>query len=182
MTEKEQIQIEKDLMLVDAGKQAFDMQDIDNRRFMYHPRTATLILGPQHAKGNMIAGSHAEEHGKTGVKIPFDEFTRGWIGTGRSYKDGVIHFAPDISHLYPKEFEKGFDTLVMFQANNANEQTVVRGFGKLWEQPLSMVMEAGRDVPAQEAKEKPSVRAQLQTDKTKQDAKPKQAARQDMEL
>ena len=110
MADKDIIQVEKGLMLVDASKQSFDVQDIDNRRFMYHPQTATLILGPQHANGNMTAGSPAEEHASAGVKLPFDVFARGRVGTGRPYKDGVIHIEPDISHRYPKEFEKGLDT------------------------------------------------------------------------
>lgn len=179
MADKENIQIGKGLMLIDAGRQAFDMQDIDNRRFMYHPQTATLIFGPQRPGGNFIVGSHAEEHGKSGSNVPFDEFTRGWIGTGRSYKDGVIHFAPDISHLYPKEFEKGFDTLVMFQQNGARDQTVIRGFGKLREQPLAGAIKAGRTPPTQT--ERPSLRDQLKAMPT-QEARPKKSARQNKEL
>jgi len=147
-------------MVIDTSNQSFDMQDIENRRFMYHPKTCTLILGDQHSKRNLISGSHAEEHGKTSVKIPFDEFIRGWIGTGGNYNDGVIHFAPDISHLHPKEFEKGYDTLTMFRDNNANGKTVVRGFGKLWEQPLAQVMEVGR-LPLDAGK--PSIHEQLKT-------------------
>lgn len=182
MPDKAKIKIEKGLMVMDAKKQTFDMQDIVNRRFMYHPQTATLILGPQYKDGNFIVGSHAEEHGNSGIKLPFDEFTRGWVGTGRSYKNGVIHFAPDISHLYPKEFEKGFDTLVMFKENNANAQTVVRGFGKLWEQPLSKAMEAGREAPAPEPEKKPSVRKRLKDGQPKQEARPKKPARSSREL
>ena len=65
----------------------------------------------------------------------------------------------------------------MCRANNANGQTVVRGFGKLWEQPLSKVIEAGRDVPAQEDEKKPSIRAQLKAGQPNQEANPKKAAR-----
>lgn len=48
-------------MRIDTGQTAFDMQQIENRRFMYQPQTGTLILGYQY-KGNHLASSHADEH------------------------------------------------------------------------------------------------------------------------
>ena len=112
------------------------MQAIQNRRFMFSPQTGELILGKQY-RGSALVKSHAEEHGESGAKAPFDSFIRGWIGTGRSYKDGVIHFAPAIDAHNTEQFDRAFSVLEMFSQNGANGKTVIRGFGDVWEQPLS---------------------------------------------
>lgn len=49
----------------------------------------------------------------------------------------MIHFAPCMVKRNIKLFNRAFDTLIMFQENGALENTVVRGFGEHWEQPLS---------------------------------------------
>ena len=82
-------------MLLDTRSMSFDMREIDNRRFMFSPQAGELILGRQY-RGGQLYKSHAEEHFDSGAKAPFDSFIRGWIGTGRDYPDGVIHFAPNI--------------------------------------------------------------------------------------
>ena len=89
----QKITLENRLLMIDTNTVSFDMQEIENRRFMYSPDSCELIIGEQY-KGNDLIASHAEEHGKAGAKAPFDNFIRGWIGTGKGYKDGVIHFAP----------------------------------------------------------------------------------------
>jgi len=123
-------------MTIDTRRFSFDMQQIENRRFMYQPETGELILGYQfHSK--QLVSSHAEEHAASRSKAGFDSFIRGWIGTGKEYMDGVIHFAPNIPRESVEAFEKAFDTLEMFGANGAKENTVVRGFGSIWEQPLN---------------------------------------------
>ncbi len=132
----QKIPLENSLLLIDTKNVSFDMQEIENRRFMYSPQSGELIIGKQY-KGNQLIASHAEEHGWVGAKAPFDSFIRGWIGTGRSYKDGVIHFAPPIDTHNIDLFNRGFSTLEMFAANGANSRTVIRGFGDRWEQPLS---------------------------------------------
>ena len=123
-------------MLIDTRRTSFDMRQIQNRRFMYQPQTGELILGYQY-KGSRLVSSHAEEHFDSGAKAPFDSFIRGWIGTGKGYKNGIIHFAPDIPAQNTEAFDKGFSTLQMFSENNANGDTVIRGFGGVWEQPLN---------------------------------------------
>ena len=135
-TGKEKIQIENGVLLIDTRRACFDMQAIENRRFMYEPQTGTLILGYQF-RGKDLASSHAEEHADSGATEPFDRFIRGWIGTGREYKNGVIHFAPNIDGQNPEQFDRAYSTLEMFRENKANGKTVVRGFGDRWEQPLS---------------------------------------------
>lgn len=50
-------------------------------------------------------------------KFKFDDFVRGWIGTGKEYKYGVIHFAPSVSSENVSMFDKTFDTLLMFRQN-----------------------------------------------------------------
>ncbi|SFH33313.1 Antirestriction protein (ArdA) [Lachnospiraceae bacterium NLAE-zl-G231] len=134
--EKEKIQIESGVLLIDTRRAFFDMQAIENRRFLYEPQTRTLILGYQF-RGKDLASSHAEEHADSGASEPFDRFIRGWVGTGREYKDGVIHFAPNIDGHNTEQFDRAFSTLEMFRENNANGKTVIRGFGDRWEQPLS---------------------------------------------
>ena len=128
--------MENGVLLIDTRRAYFDMQAIENRRFMYEPQTGTLILGYQF-RGKDLASSHAEEHADSGATEPFDRFIRGWIGTGREYKDGVIHFAPNIDGQNPEQFDRAYSTLEMFRKNKANGKTVVRGFGDRWEQPLS---------------------------------------------
>lgn len=123
-------------MLIDTGRMAFDMRQVQNRRFMYQPQTGTLILGYQY-KGGGVVSSHADEHDKSGATEPYDSFIRGWIGTGRQYPNGVIHFAPAIPPDNAAAFDKAFSVLQMFSENGANENTVVRGFGSVWEQPIS---------------------------------------------
>ena len=130
------LEISNGLMLIDTNHAAFDMQAIQNRRFMFSPQTGELILGKQY-RGNTLFKSHAEEHGESGAKAPFDSFLRGWVGTGKDYKDGVIHFAPAIDAGNAEQFDRAFSTLEMFARNGANGKTVIRGFGGIWEQPLS---------------------------------------------
>jgi len=103
---------------------------------MFNPHTETLILGYPY-KGRKLVSSHAEEHAAADTGEAFDDFIRGWIGTGGKYKNGVIHFAPGIPSTIPEMFDKGFDTLEMFAKNGANKDTVIRAFGEVWEQPLS---------------------------------------------
>ena len=81
------------MMKLDATVQAFDMQDISNRRFMFNPKTGILILGQQYGKTRGLPGSHAEDLARAGIRNGFDDFVRGWVGTGKSYPAGVIHFA-----------------------------------------------------------------------------------------
>lgn len=143
-------------MRIDTGQQAIDIQQIDNRRFMYHPGTGILVLGRQYAKGGFAAASHAEELAGAGITKDFDNFVRGWIGTGKDYPAGVIHFAPNVDTACTELFGRAFRTLEMFRENGALADTVIRGFGKRWEQPMCDIFPDLRD-----RERKPSVRAQL---------------------
>ena len=139
IAEKVKIEIQNDVMRIDTGQTAFDMQQIENRRFMYQPQTGTLILGYQY-KGNHLASSHADEHFKSGAAEPFDSFIRGWIGSGKSYPHGIIHFAPNIPADNVQAFDRAYSTLQMFRDNGAAGNTVIRGFGASWEQPLNQII------------------------------------------
>ena len=160
----EKIAILKDIMCIDTAKQSIDMQQIQNRRFMYNPRTGILVLGFQYAPKSPLLSSHADELAGAGITKGYDDFVRGWIGTGRNYPKGVIHFAPSVDEQCVWLFDRAFSTLEMFRENGAQDATVVRGFGKRWERPLS-------DIIAD--KQKVSIREQLQrtpeikTDKSK---------------
>jgi len=131
-------------MNIDTISYSFDMQKIQNRRFMFNPDTGTLILGFQCVgnvldNGKILNASHAEEHGESGTQEPYDDFIRGWVGTGGKYRNGIVHFAPPLDRQHIALFEKAFDTLLMFKQNEANEKTIIRGFGGVWEQPLSNI-------------------------------------------
>lgn len=133
-----------------------DMQQIDNRRFMYNPKIGILVLGYQYATTSTLISSHANELADAGITKGYDDFVRGWIGTGGDYPKGVLHFAPCVDERNIKLFNQAFDTLEMFKENGALEGTVVRGFGERWEQPLSDIFTDMRE-PGQ----KSSVRRQL---------------------
>lgn len=132
------------------------MRQIDNRRFLYNPKTAVLVLGRQHGKTKGLPASHAEELAGAGITKDFDDFVRGWIGTSRSYPQGIIHFAPCVDEKNTTLFDRAFDTLEMFRENGALAGTVIRGFGNRWEQPLSAIF---TDLQVQEQKH--SVKEQL---------------------
>lgn len=152
----EKIPITADIMRIDTGTQTVDMQQIDNRRFMFDPDTGILILGRQYAETDLVNSSHAAELAGAGITKNFDHFIRGWIGTGGDYPKGIIHFAPCVDARNIKLFERAFDTLEMFRNNGALAGTVIRGFGNRWEQSLSDIL-----TDCREAERKPSVREQL---------------------
>ena len=128
------------MMKLDVAVQAFDMQDISNRRFMYNPKTGILVLGQQYGKTRGLPGSHTDDLAQAGIKNGFDDFVRGWVGTGKNYPAGIIHFAPNVDAQNISLFNRAFDTLEMFQCNGALPDTVVWGFGRQWEQALSEVL------------------------------------------
>lgn len=90
----EKTAITKELMRIDTRRQMIDIQQIDNRRFMYNPKTGILVLGYQYAATSTMVSSHANELADAGITKGYDNFVRGWIGTGGDYPKGVIHFAP----------------------------------------------------------------------------------------
>lgn len=122
MQNKPKAELTAALMLLDTRSMSFDMREIDNRRFMFSPQAGELILGRQY-RGGQLYKSHAEEHFDSGAKAPFDSFIRGWIGTGRDYPDGVIHFAPNIGTDNITAFDNAFSTLQMFSENGAAGDT-----------------------------------------------------------
>ena len=132
------------------------MQQIDNRRFMHNPKTGILVLGYQYAETSTMNSSHAQELADAGITEGYDDIVRGWIGAGGDYPYGVIHFAPSVDEKNISLFDRAFSTLEMFRKNGALADTVIRGFGKRWEQPLSDIFTDMR-----EKEQKPSVREQL---------------------
>lgn len=143
-------------MCIDTSKQVIDIQQIHNRRFLYNPRTGILVLGFQYAPKSLLLSSHAAELADAGITKDFDDFVRGWIGTGGDYPKGVIHFAPCVDSKNISLFNQAFDTLEMFRENGALAGTVVRGFGSRWEQPLFAIL-----TDLQKEEQKPSLRQQL---------------------
>lgn len=115
----EKTAITKELMRIDTRRQVIDIQQIDNRRFMYNPKTGILVLGYQYAATSTMVSSHANELADAGITKGYDDFVRGWIGTGGGYPKGVIHFAPCVDKRNITLFDRAFDTLKMFQENGA---------------------------------------------------------------
>ena len=56
------------MMKLDVTVQAFDMQDISNRRFLYNPKTGILVLGQQYGKTRGLPGSHADDLAQAGSR------------------------------------------------------------------------------------------------------------------
>ena len=139
------IVLKTSLMLIDTRYSRFNIQKIQNRRFMFSPKTDELILGRQY-RGSSLRSSHAEEHGQAATTTSFDTFVRGWIGTGAEYQNGIIHFAPAADGRIIDLFDLAFSTLEMFAGNGANEKTVVRGFGSIWEQPLGSILYSDQSI------------------------------------
>lgn len=171
--DRQLVPIVRETMKIDTREQAIDMQAIENRRFLYQPSTHTLVLGRQHGKTAGLPGSHAVELAEAGITKDFDDFVRGWVGTGRGYPHGVIHFAPAVDKQCVALFEKAFDTLEMFSANGARDQTLIRGFGDVWELPLASIL-----YPDRETERKPSLRAQLKDQKVQERAPRTKAEKQ----
>jgi len=67
----ENVEITNADMRIETLLQSIDIQEIQNRRFMFNPLTGTLILGRQYS-GNQIISSHAEEHGRLAGGEPYD--------------------------------------------------------------------------------------------------------------
>jgi hypothetical protein len=119
----------------------FDMMKIGNRRFMFDPKRKQFLLGDARGAGKGKSGvrsSHAEEyHDVTGSNAGFDAWVRGWIGRGRDYPHGVVHFAPPITD----NFDAGFSCLEALYKNcGATAQTVVRAFPGAFEQTLGKIL------------------------------------------
>jgi hypothetical protein len=111
---------------------SYKITDIENRRFMYNPKTDELILG-----GNDInISSHAQEHSLSKAVGKFDDFIRGWIGSTKSgkYQYGIIHFAPAIMQEYLDD--DVFETIEHFIQHGATKNTIVRNLVKMGEYKL----------------------------------------------
>ena len=150
---KREARIIQNRMLIDTKNQRFDMQQIDNRRFMFNPQTGILLLGMQYKPSGKIYGSHAEDLSNARIHSGYDDYVRGWVGTGKEYPHGVIHFAPNVDDRNAALYDRAFMTLEMFSQNGAEAQTVVRALGKRWEQPLFSVLT--------DLEQKPSIHEQL---------------------
>lgn len=75
----EKIPIVPEIMRIDTGTQAIDMQQIGNRRFLFNPKTGVLVLGRQYKETSLVNASHAVELADAGITKDFDDFVRGWI-------------------------------------------------------------------------------------------------------
>jgi len=114
----------------------FDIHDIDNRRFMYNPKSRKFMLGDAIGSGKnkkSVEGSHAEEYYNIHqTNKGFDDCVRGWVGCSKIYKNGIIHFAPPIPPASPENwdwYDAGYKALQFFLKNGgATPETLVRGW------------------------------------------------------
>lgn len=125
------------LMTIDTRFEYINIQEIKNRRFMLNTRTGILLLGDE-KYGKTFLGSHAEEFHSSGATGSYDDYLRGWIGSGGNYRSGIIHFAPAIEK---PTFDQGFDALKMFsQLEGICARTIVRGFYGGWEEKIGSLL------------------------------------------
>ncbi|MBR0302553.1 MAG: hypothetical protein IJQ80_01760 [Clostridia bacterium] len=159
----------KNRLLIDTKNQTFNMQEIDNRRFMFKTKTRNLLLGSQLPPSRKIPGSHPEDLSNAGIYSGYDDYVRGWVGVGKDYPHGVIHFAPNVDDRNTELYNRAFDTLEMFAQNGAEAETVVRALGKRWEQPLFSILS--------DLEQKPSIYEQLKQKPAVNNAQPKQPSK-----
>ena len=167
---KREQKIIKSRVLIDTKNQYFDLKEIDNRRFMYNTKTGILVLGAQLPPSRKIRGSHAEDLSNAGIYSGYDDYVRGWVGVGKDYPHGVIHFAPNVDDRNTELYNRAFDTLEMFAQNGAEAATIIRALGKRWEQPLFSILSDMEHKPSihEQLKQKPeqkSVRHEQSTKK-----------------
>lgn len=134
------------LQVFNLNNYKIDLSSVENRRFMYHP-DGWLVLGAEdtvNRRGQGLLKSHAEEHFEAKREcdsLPaFDEFVRGWIGFGGAYKNGIIHFAPNIPSKDIELFDKAFSFVETVLENGFTKDAVLRGFPGDWEQPIRAVL------------------------------------------
>ena len=162
------IDITNGIMRIDTNTETFDIQKIQNRRFMYNPQTGTLILGIQ-TQCNDFFYKKVTEYRRIGIRSNFNEFVSGWVGSG---KTGVIDFTPSVPTAAKSIFNKALDTLIMFYRNNANMKTERRGFGNTKPQPLENII-TEREV---------ELMAKAQATKAPEKSEPSRASVQAIEL
>lgn len=127
-------------MKINTETQVFDMRNISNRRFLFNPKTKTLILG-EVEHGRKLVSTHFQDHSLLGGKESFNDFVSGWVGNGNGYENGVIHFTPPLPPVSSVIYNIGFPAIEMFRKNGATGKTVLRGFWKKWEMPLGEALD-----------------------------------------
>ena len=127
------IDITNGIMRIDTNTETFDIQEIQNRRFMYSPQTGILVLGIQIPTNDYFYRCDAERP-HYGGRRNFEGYISGWIN------GGGIHFLPSVPTRVQSFYNKALDAIVMFYRNNANMKTAIRGFGKPEPQPLENII------------------------------------------
>ena len=156
------VDITNGIMRIDTNTETFDIQQIQNRRFMYNPQTGTLILSVQTQCNDYFYRCDARRP-RYGGRRNFEGYISGWINGGN------IHFLPSVPTSVRSFYNKALDAIVMFYRNNANMKTAIRGFGQSEPQPLeNIITEREVDLMArQQAARKPETaepsRASVQT-------------------
>lgn len=107
----------------------FDLSQYKNTRFMYNPNNREIILGSEY--DTVENGSHAIlfYSAKQNTNTGYDNyFIKGWIGFGgRKYKNGVIHFAPNIRPEQSEVVMQSIDLVERLKKHGFTDNTWVRG-------------------------------------------------------
>ena len=107
----------------------FDLTQYKNTRFMYNPNNREIILGSEY--DTVENGSHATlfYSAKQNTNTGYDNyFIKGWIGFGgRKYKNGVIHFAPNIRPEQSEAVMQSIDLVEKLKKHGFTDNTWVRG-------------------------------------------------------
>lgn len=140
----------KGVTVIHTDTERFDFLGIGNRRYLFNPKTGTLVLGAEQPYNPLyMKGNHCEEFceaEEVADEESFDEFARGWVGTERGYGNGVVALNGLIGPMTEEWFNQNFDTLLMFQKNGALPTTVVLRFGLTMRQHMADLIPTGYEV------------------------------------
>lgn len=116
------VELTDKLTIINTFKEIVNLSGTKNRRFMYNPKTGTLLLGD--VNKDVSNSSHESEFNIADIKEKYDDFVRGWIGFDKKeFKNGIIHFYSTIN-----SYDDIFDTIVMFAyMGGINPKTKIRG-------------------------------------------------------
>lgn len=120
----------------------FNLLAGENRRFLFHPGRAEMVIGGAWNSRNLR--SHELDFDLAGGQGDPDHWwVKGWVGIGRNFPSGIIHFTPPLNREWlsdPATFDGCFSCLEFWHKSGASLKTVVRGWGGRHEQPLGDIL------------------------------------------
>lgn len=108
------------MQILNLNKDKIDITKIKNAKFLYKPDTKELIL----------------ESGDFG-NINLNDYIRGFISFDNHYKNGIIHFSPEIRKENIEKINAGLLLIEQLIKLGANDKIKLRNFGFLGEMKYS---------------------------------------------